>query len=70
MSPETGFLSCGIATARSAIHNKEHHSPATRPGKYIFLDIQHPITANGLTPATTYAFYLIIVDAYSRCIRF
>jgi hypothetical protein len=70
MSPETGCLSCGIATARSAAHNKEHHSGASWPREYIFLDIEHPITSTGLTPATTYPFYLIIVHAYLRYVRF
>jgi len=70
MSPETGCLSCGIATARSAACNTEHHSGASRPGKYIFLDIEHPITTAGLTTATTYPFYLIVVDAYSRYVHF
>jgi hypothetical protein len=70
MSPENGCLSCDIATARAANRNKDHHSEASRPGEYIFLDIQHPITTTGLTPATTYDFYLIIVDAYSRYVRF
>jgi len=66
MSPEPHCLSCGIATVRSAPLNKEHHTAAERPGEYVFLDILHPVLATGLTPASTYAFYLIIVDAYSR----
>jgi transposase InsO family protein len=32
--------------------------------------MQHAITSAGLTQACTHAFYLIIVDAYSRCIEF
>jgi hypothetical protein len=35
MSPETGCLSCGIATACSAVLYKEHHSGVSRPGEYI-----------------------------------
>jgi len=70
MAPETGCLSCGIATARAAVRNKEHHSGADYPGEYVFLDIQHPITSAGLTPKSTYKFYLIVVDAYSRYVRF
>jgi transposase InsO family protein len=70
MSPETGCLSCGIATARSAARNTEHHSGASQPGEYIFLDIEHPITTADLTTASTYPFYLIVVDAYSRYVRF
>ncbi len=66
MSPETGCLSCGIATIRSTARNKEPHTVAVAPGEYIFLDILHPTTAVGLTSHTSYAFYLILVDAYSR----
>ncbi len=66
MSPETGCLGCGIATIRSTAHNKEPHTAAVAPGKYICLDILHPTTAVGLTPHTSYAFYLILVDTYSR----
>lgn len=50
MSPETGCLSCGIATFKSTVRNKEHHSGASHPGEYVFLDIQHPITSTGLRP--------------------
>lgn len=66
MSPEAGCLSCGIAIIRSTAHNKEHHTGASTPGEYIFMDIIHPATATGLTPSTSYAFYLILVDAFSR----
>ncbi len=66
MSPETGCLSCGIATIKATARNKEPHTGASLPGEYAFLDIQHPILTSGLTPATSYAFYLFIVDAYSR----
>jgi len=66
MSTETGCLSCGIATIKASAHNKDHHTAASHPGEYVFLDILHPITHTGLTTKTSYAFYLIIVDAYSR----
>lgn len=69
MSPEPHCLSCDIATVSSAPRNKDHHTAAERPGKYVFLDILHPISSTGLTPVSTYAFYLIIVDAYSRHVR-
>lgn len=36
----------------------------------MFLDIQHPITSVGLAPASTYKFYLIVIDVYSRYMRF
>jgi hypothetical protein len=70
MAPETGCLSCGIATAHAAVRNKEHHSGADYPGEYVFLDIQHPIMSASLTPKSTYKFYLVVVDAYSRYVRF
>ncbi len=66
MSPEVGCLSCGISTIRATAHQKEPHTGASRPGEHIFLDILHPLVPVGLTPSTTYAFYLILVDAYSR----
>jgi len=66
MSPEAGCLSCGIATIKASVRNKEHHTAASYPGEYVFLDILHPITQTGLTSKTSYAFYLIVVDAYSR----
>jgi transposase InsO family protein len=66
MTGETGCLTCGIATIRSRARNKEAHSGATRAGEYLFLDIQHPIVASGLTISTSYAYYLFIVDAFSR----
>jgi hypothetical protein len=67
MSLENGYLSCGIATAHSAAWNKQHHNKANRPGKYIFIDIYNIL---GLTPSSSYTFYLIIIDAYSRNVQF
>jgi transposase InsO family protein len=66
MSPESGCLSCGISTIRATARNKEQHTGASAPGEYVFMDILHPITATGLTPNTSYAFYLILVDTFSR----
>lgn len=66
MSPETGCLSCGISTIRSTGRNKEPHTGATAPGEYVFMDILHPVIVTGLTPNTSYAFYLLLVDAFSR----
>jgi hypothetical protein len=59
MSPETGCLSCGISTIRSTARNKEPHTGARSPGEYVFRDIIHPTTVSGLTPNTSYAFYLL-----------
>jgi hypothetical protein len=69
MTEETGCLTCGIATIRSRARNKEPHSGATRAGEYLFLDLQHPLVQAGLTPCTSYAYYLLIVDAYSRYVK-
>jgi len=64
MSPESHCLSCGIATICSTPRNKELHSAVSKPGEYAFLDIQQPIVTVGLTPATSYDYYLFVVDAY------
>jgi len=69
MSPESHCLSCGIATIRATARSNEPHSAASKPGEYAFLDIQQPIVSTGLTASTTYAFYLFVVDAYSRYTR-
>jgi hypothetical protein len=69
MTGETGCLTCGIATIRSRARNKEPYTGATQPGEYLFLDIQHPLVAAGITLSTSYAFYLLIVDAYSRYVQ-
>jgi transposase InsO family protein len=69
MTRKTGCLTCGIATIRSRARNKEPHSGATWAGEYLFLEIQHPLVQPGLTRSTSYAFYLLIVDAYSRYVK-
>jgi hypothetical protein len=66
MTGETGCLTCDVATIHSRAHNKKAHSGATRAGEYFFLDIQYPLVQAGLTISTSYPFYLLIVDAYSR----
>jgi len=66
MTGETGCLTCGSATIHSRAHNKEPHTSAHRAGKYLFLDIQHPLVKAGLTISTSYPFYLLIMDAFSR----
>jgi transposase InsO family protein len=48
------------------IGKKEPHTGGTYPGEYIFLDILHPVVPVGLTRNSTFPFYLILVDAYSR----
>jgi hypothetical protein len=39
MTPEVGYLSCGIATIQATARTKEPHSAASHPGEHIFLDI-------------------------------
>jgi len=34
------------------------------------MDLKHPISSTGLTPTSTYAFYLIFIDAYSCHVQF
>jgi hypothetical protein len=69
MTGEVGCLTCGIATIRSSARNKEPHSGATRASEYLFLDIQHPLVAAGLTMSTSHRFYLLVVDAFSRYVK-
>jgi hypothetical protein len=69
MTGETGCLTCGLSTIRSRARNKEPHTGATRPGEYLFLDIQHPLVRAGLTMSTCYPFYLLIVDVYYRYVK-
>jgi hypothetical protein len=66
ISPETGYLSCGISTIRSIACNKVLHTGASKPDEYIFMDIIQPAATVRLTQSTIYAFYLILVDAFSR----
>jgi transposase InsO family protein len=66
MGPEEECVSCDISTARASNHNKDAHTGGLYPGEYVFLDILHPLVPVGLTRDSTYAFSLILVDAYSR----
>jgi len=59
-------ISCNIATIRASSKNKSAHTGASYPGEFIFLDILHHIVPVARTKNTTFAFYLIIVDAFSR----
>jgi translation initiation factor IF-1 len=65
MSAETGCLDCGIATIRATARNKHPHTAATRAGEHLFLDRQYAVLSQGLTRATTFPNYLLIVDGYS-----
>jgi hypothetical protein len=65
MAPEKNLLSVKIATIRQEARNKHAHTPATRVGEAVFSDILPATKSGGLTPASTYAAYIIFVDAYS-----
>jgi hypothetical protein len=69
MSAEVGCLDCGIATIRATARNRHSHTAATRAGEHLFLDIQYAVLPQGLTRATTFPNYLLIVDGYSRYTR-
>jgi transposase InsO family protein len=66
MEPETDCVSCQIATIRTANKNKHPHTPASHPSATVFMDILHCKSSPGLTPRTSHAFCLILVDAFSR----
>jgi hypothetical protein len=66
MGPEEECVSCEISTARASKRSKEAHTGSTYPGEYVFLDILHPVVPVGLTRDSTFPFYLILVDAFSR----
>jgi hypothetical protein len=70
MSAEVGCLDCGIATIRATARNKQPHTAASRAGEHFFLDIQYAVCPHGLTHATTFPNYLIIVDGHSRYTKF
>ena len=66
MGPEQECVSCNISTIQATARNKDPHTKGMYPGEHVFLDILHPVTRVGLTADITYAFHLILVDAYSR----
>jgi hypothetical protein len=66
MGPEQECISCDISTARASSRSKEAHTGGTYASKYIFLDILHLVIRVGLTRDTTFPFYLLQVNAYSR----
>jgi transposase InsO family protein len=66
MTSEVGCLDSGIAMIRASARNKQPHTAATRAGEHLFLDVLYAVLPHGLTHATTFPNYLLIVDAYSR----
>jgi hypothetical protein len=66
MTSELGCFDCGIATIRASARNKQPHTAATRAGEHLFLDVLYAVLPNGVTHATTFPNYLLIVDAYCR----
>jgi transposase InsO family protein len=66
MSPEQECVSCNISTIRASARSKDPHTKGLHAGEYVFMDIIHPVSKLGLTDDSTYPFYLILVDAYSR----
>jgi transposase InsO family protein len=56
MEADQDCISCNTSTG------------ASYPGEYIFLDILHPIVPVALMKATTFYFYLILVDVFSHYI--
>jgi hypothetical protein len=70
MSSEVGYLDCGIATIWATAWNKQPHTAALRAGEHLFLDTQYAVSPHGLTHATTFPNYLIIVDGHSHYTKF
>jgi hypothetical protein len=66
MEPEPYCVSCQIATIRTANRNKHPHTPAGHPSATVFMDILHCKSSPGLTPKTSHAYCLLLVDASSR----
>jgi hypothetical protein len=66
MVPEKECESCKISTTRATARNKEPHAACASPGQIVYMDILCSQSPVGLTPATTHANYLLLVEAYSR----
>ncbi len=66
MDPETDCVTCQIATIRATSRNKNPRTPAGHPGAIVFMDILPCKSSPGLTPRTSHAYCLILVDSYSR----
>jgi len=64
MGTDVECISCD--TARASARNKETHTVGQYPGEYVFMDILYPVVSVGLTKTSTFPFYFILVNAYSR----
>jgi hypothetical protein len=66
MEPETDCVTCQIATIRATARNKNPHTHAGHPGAMVLMDILPCKSNPGLTPRTSHAYCLVLVDSYSR----
>ncbi len=66
MEPEHDCVRCKITTICSTDRKNHPHATSSYHGEMVFIDIVHLPSSEGLTSMTTFPFYLILVDAYSR----
>ena len=66
IEPETDCVTCQIATIRATNRNKLPHTLASHPGATVSMDILPCKSNPGLTPKTSHAYCLILVDTFSR----
>ena len=66
MAPDKDCASCRISTIRASPRNFHETTKYKSPGDCVFSDVLPRPHSVGLTPATTPAFLIIFVDAYSR----
>jgi hypothetical protein len=66
MAPDKDCASCRISTIRASPRNFHETTKYKSPGDCVFSDVLPRPHSVGLTPATTPAFLIIFVNAYSR----
>ena len=64
--PPDGCLSCTISTIKKNPKNTNPASSVTNPRQLLYLDLIPPISKISLTPSTSFASWIIIVDSYSK----
>jgi len=69
-SPDDYCVDCKIGGITKAKRGAKSPSSPTRPGQVLFIDIIPNPAKGGLTSASSFPFYLIIVDAFSRYFTF